>query len=277
MSILSWLPFLFASPPPSQACATQGPLLLEIRAGSDTATAVATTRIYTSGGWTASSGGGTERGCFDRRELRAIRRAVLRAPWGVTTSPIACFAHDPNFTQYVVRGKLRYTERMCSGATADATTTRAIALVHQELAEDRRPAPLPPPPPPPAPVTTSCSTTGTPLFEIRRREEGTAESTRIALHGSGAWTVTSIDKHGRTSAPTTRCLGRKALAPLHAAVTRAPWDTTISRIVCKAYSPNFTEYHVRGKLEHTARMCGAERLDDESRRAIEIVETALVP
>ena len=274
MSILSWLPFLFASPPPSASRTPQSPALLEIRAGADVATAVATTRIHASGAWTATSGGATERGCFDPRELRAIRRAVLRAPWDVTTSPVACFAHDPNFTQYVVRGKLRYTDRMCSGTTADFATRQAIALVHQELAEDRRPTPLPPPPPP---VTTSCSTAGTPLFEIRKREEGTAASTRIALHGSGAWTVTAIDKHGRTSAPTTRCLGRQTLAPLRAAITRAPWDTTISRIVCKAYSPHFTEYYVRGQLEHTAQLCGAERLDDESRRAIETVETALVP
>lgn len=149
MSILFWIPFLFASPPPdgslsspaNPSCTTRGPLLLEIREGSDTTRSMTTTKIFASGAWTVTTGRShSERGCFDRRELRAIRSAVQRAPWQITSRTMACFAYDPSFTEYFVRGTLRYTARMCSGETADAETLQAIALVNAELAEDRRPS-----------------------------------------------------------------------------------------------------------------------------------------
>src|SRR5262245_49551012 len=116
MSIAFWFPFFFSGPPHT-ACTTRGVPLLEIRERSELDKPTITTKIFTSGAWTVESAGDLGRGCFDRDELRAIRRAVQHAPWQTTSSPIACFARDPNFTDYLVHGKLRFTERMCSGKT----------------------------------------------------------------------------------------------------------------------------------------------------------------
>jgi len=273
MSFLSWLPVLFASSSPNNSCTTQGPPLLEIRQGSDNAGTTTTTRIYASGAWTLAGGGHRERGCFDRTELRAIRSAVQRAPWKITSSPIACFAYDPNYAEYLVHGRLRYTARMCSGKSADSETLRAIGLVSKELAEERQPPPAPPSPPAP-PV--ACSTTGTPMFEIHRRHDGTAAMSTIAIYSSGAWTVTPIDEKGRSGASTTGCFDRPTTASLRDAITHSPWDATLNPVMCKAYSASYTEYHVQGKLEYTARLCGPQRIDDKSRSAIESIEAALV-
>lgn len=197
---------------------------------------------------------------------------MQRAPWRVTASPIACFAYDPSFTEYVLHGRLRYTHRMCSGKAADAETLEAIELVHRELAEDL-PAPPPPAPPvTPKPPNTACRAEGTPLFEIRKRSDVQEPTSSTAIYASGAWTFQPIDKAGRAGALTTGCFARRTLAAIRDAVHDAPWDVTFSRIVCKAYSPSFTEYYVRGRYEYTARLCGEQRIDDASAAAIKSIE-----
>src|SRR5262245_35518343 len=143
MNTLFWLSFFFASPPHPHTCQARGTPLLEIRERAEIPMATSTTKIYASGAWTfqpideEGHRGAIERGCFDRKELRDIRAAVQRAPWKITVSRIACFAYDPSFTEYVVDGRLRFTERMCSGKTADSETMDAIALVHQMVASER--------------------------------------------------------------------------------------------------------------------------------------------
>src|ERR1041385_3927501 len=151
MSITFWLSFLFTTSPaphapaPHAACATTGTPLFEMREGNDrNPNATTTTSIFNSGAWEIEKNGvATEHGCFGRKELRSIRQAVQSAPWKVTDSPVACFAYDPHFTQYLVHGHVRFTARMCSGKTADSETLDAIALVKADLAAD-----LPSPPPP---------------------------------------------------------------------------------------------------------------------------------
>jgi hypothetical protein len=143
MSALFWLSFLFSSHSPP--CSTQGTPLLEIREGSDTSSAVTTKKIYNSGAWTLTSDSESARGCFSKKEIRGIRQALQHARWKVTQSPIACFAYDPHFTQYWLNGKLRYTDRMCSGKRADDDTRDALDLVQRELLDDMPPAPPAPP------------------------------------------------------------------------------------------------------------------------------------
>lgn len=143
MNPLFWLPIFFATPSHDTACQARGTPLLEIRERSETSAAVTTKRIYASGAWTLSTEDATARGCFSQQELRAIRRAVQRAPWHATKSRIACFAYDPNFTEYVVHGRLRYTHRLCSGSIADARTLAAIEVIQRELSDELPPAPPP--------------------------------------------------------------------------------------------------------------------------------------
>lgn len=258
MSITFWLPIFLSAPAHPDVCATRGTPLLEMRDLSEVDKQSTTTKIFASGAWTIDTNGRrTDSGCFDRKELRAIRRAVQRAPWKVTSSPIACFAYDPDFTEYRIHGRLRFTERMCSGKTADNVTLRAIDLVKQELADESAP-----------PVRT-------PLFEIRHRSDAAEPTSTIAIYANGAWTYQPIDKDGRLGALSTGYFDKRTSKALHHAVLDAPWDTTFSRIVCKAYSPSYTEYYVHGQREYTARLCGAERLDEKSAGAIKLVESEL--
>lgn len=113
------------------------------------------------------------------------------------------------------------------------------------------------------------------MFEIQRRHDDDAATSSIAIYASGGWQVTELDKTGRVAASTTRCFDRRTTATLRAAITQSPWETTILRIVCRAYSPSYTQYYVHGTLEYTARMCGAQRLDAESNRAIASIEATI--
>jgi len=288
MSISFWFSFFFSTPP-HHACTTQGVPLFEIRERSEIAKPEVTTKIFESGAWTVASDGHTDRGCFDHKELREIRRAVQRAPWQITSSPIACFAYDPNFTEYLVHGKLRFTERMCSGKTADVETLEAIDLVKKELAEEQPPhmpapphmppAPLPPvhpePLPPVKPPVMACRADGMPLFEIRKRSDMTVPTSTTAIYSTGAWTFQPIDRDGHAGALTMGCFDKRTTESLREVINQSPWDTTLLRIVCKAYSASYTQYFVHGQLEYTARLCGAQRLDDKSLGAIKIVEDDL--
>jgi hypothetical protein len=299
MNTFLWLSFFFSSPPAhAQDCSTRGTPLLEIRERSETSDKLTTKRIYASGGWTFKNEAQTARGCFDRKELRSIRRAVQRAPWQVTKSPIACFAYDPNFTEFIVNGRLRYTHRMCSGRTADTETMAAIDLIQQELAEEMPPLPLPPPvvrpeprpippvvkpmppvvhptPPVQPPAEPVCRAEGTPLFEIKKRTEGTRAMSTTRIYANGAWTFGQTEVDGRPGARATGCFNRASLSAIRTAVTASPWDVTFSRIVCRAYSPSFTEYYVNGNYEYTGRLCGEQRIDDKSAAAIKTIETEL--
>ncbi len=249
-----------------------------MRAGSEVDTSSTITKVFRSGSWTVETDGRrTGGGCFDAYELKSIRRAVQRAPWNVTASPIACFAYDPNFTEYRVHGAVRFTERKCSGKTADDATMRAIELVKQEIAEEHAAAPTPPSPtsPPPKPPAAACKASGTPLFEIAKRSDAAQPTSRISLYPTGTWTFQPIDEHGIAGPLSSGCLDKSTLASLRQVITESPWDTTTSQITCRAYSPSFTEYFVHGKLEYTARLCGAQRLDEKSLGAIKIIESEL--
>ena len=246
MSIIL-LPLLFAQP--TTTCSVQGTPLLEMREASTRDAASTTTRIYNSGAWTS----GTQRGCFDRAELRSIRLAVQRASWTSVASPMQCFAYDPNFTEFRVNGRLRFTQQNCSGKAPSASTARAIALVKKELAEELPPAP-------------------SVLFEIHKGADNAQPTSTLKLYSSGAWTFQPIDAAGDLGAMSTGQLDRGTLASLRASINAAPWDTTVSGLRCKAYSPNFTEYFVNGKLEYTARLCGRERLDETSLAVIKKIE-----
>jgi hypothetical protein len=65
------------------------------------------------------------------------------------------------------------------------------------------------------------------------------------------------------------------MASMRDVVDQSPWDTSFLRIVCRAYSPSYTEYYVHGTLEYTAQLCGAQRLDAKSLGAIQVIETEL--
>ncbi|HEX5061445.1 MAG TPA: hypothetical protein VFV99_18890 [Kofleriaceae bacterium] len=274
MNTLFWLSFFFSSPP-HNTCAVSGTPLLEIRERSETSSAITTKRIYSTGAWTFASDDATAQGCFSTKGLREIRSALQHAAWKVTQSPIACFAYDPNYTEYVLNGRLRFTYRMCSGKTADSETMAAIDLVNRDLAAAMPPPPPPPPPPVQRPPVSACRATGVPLFEIDKRSDAAVPTSTTKIYNTGAWTYLPVDKDGHAGAQQTGCFAKPTLQAIRHAITDAPWTITYSRIVCRAYSANYTVYSVGDKVEYTARLCGAQRLDDESTAAIKLIETEL--
>lgn len=261
MSITVLFPLLFAGSQPT--CTVHGVPLLEMRQASERDATSTTTRIYRSGAFTVT-GATTQTGCFDRAEIRSIRLAIQQASWKTVASRVACFAHDPDFIEYRVNGRLRLRQQFCSGKIADHTTSLAIDLVKRELAEE---APKPP--------VVSCRPIGTPMFAIHKRSDIATPTSTFALYSTGAWTFQPIDANGRLGAVTSGCLPRSTLASLRTSIAESPWTTEISGLTCKAYSANFTEYFVNGRREYTARLCGNERLDQTSLAAIKQIEGSL--
>jgi hypothetical protein len=42
---------------------------------------------------------------------------------------IACFAYDPNFTEYVVRGRSMFRDQLCSGDVLDDNTRASLDTI----------------------------------------------------------------------------------------------------------------------------------------------------
>jgi hypothetical protein len=113
------------------------------------------------------------------------------------------------------------------------------------------------------------------MLEIRRLSEIAAATSTTSFYANGAWTFQAVDKDGRIQPTMLGCLDAMVSKPLRKAIQSAPWETTLSHVVCRAYAPSYTEYWVNGKREYTARLCGAEHLDAESLAAIKLAESQL--
>jgi hypothetical protein len=129
-------------PPPAPApvsspvsCRSAGMPLFTIRHASEVSPATATIRVYATGAWTASDGtrGRMTRGCLDRSDVKAIKSALRAADWDVTHMRIACFAYDPTFTEYAVRGHVMFRDQLCSGDVLDDNTRASLETIFAVL------------------------------------------------------------------------------------------------------------------------------------------------
>jgi hypothetical protein len=124
------------------ASAEHAQTLLEIRYKSDVAASTKELQIYSSGAYTLRTfnADGTVasviRTGLDNTEMAQVRSALRDAPWDITYTRIACFAYDPSYTQYVVRGKLVYTAQSCSGAMIDDVSRQSIATIEKLIANN---------------------------------------------------------------------------------------------------------------------------------------------
>lgn len=113
--------------------------LIEIRHRSEVSAPTDTIRVLANGRVLTvkrdADGRVTERDMdlLDKRELRAIRRAVREATWDVTESRIRCFAYSPSYTEYVVHGDVMLREQFCSGRAPDETTAASLATINHVL------------------------------------------------------------------------------------------------------------------------------------------------
>jgi hypothetical protein len=124
------------------ASAEHAQTLLEIRYKSEIAAPTKELALYSSGAYTLrtfnadGSVASVLRSGLDNSEMAQVRTALRTAPWDITFMRIACFAYDPSYTQYVVRGKLVYTAQSCSGAMIDGVSREAIATIESLIANN---------------------------------------------------------------------------------------------------------------------------------------------
>lgn len=117
------------------ACKASGQPIIEIRHKSEIKAPTSHSAIYPTGAWTYQpiaidgTAGPLESGCLTSAQLDSVKVALRESPWTITRSRIACFAYSPSYTEYYVHRKLRFTAQMCSGASVDAVTRSAVALV----------------------------------------------------------------------------------------------------------------------------------------------------
>ena len=113
--------------------------LLSIELKSETAAPTKTVQLWSTGAYTVTSrdesGAVTSivRAGVTNKQMAQIKSALQDASWTVTTSDIRCFAYSPNYTQYLVKGKLMYTAQLCGGSTVDAVTAQSIATIESLL------------------------------------------------------------------------------------------------------------------------------------------------
>lgn len=123
----------------AKACRAAGLPLFEIRHRSEVKAPTSTLSVYSSGAWvnrTADENGKpgrVTRGCLDRSDVATIRSSLRTADWDVTHMRIACLAYAPDYTEYVVRGRVMFHDQICSGAVLDETSRASIAAIEAVL------------------------------------------------------------------------------------------------------------------------------------------------
>lgn len=129
-------------PAKKPACSSAGKPVVEVKLvklGSEPAGHV--TKIFHGDGWRAQeidkAGKITDdkQGCADGTDVRDLEAKLAKAMWRVTTARFHCMAMATTATEYRVKGKLVWTERMCSGQTLDKDSAAAIAAVDALLAK----------------------------------------------------------------------------------------------------------------------------------------------
>jgi hypothetical protein len=123
-------------------CRVDGAMVVEVKLvqlGSEPAGHV--TKIFSGEGWRAQeidkAGKVTDQkqGCLDNTEVHDLQAKLDKAKWKITTARNHCMAMATTSTEYTVKGKVVWTERMCSGQTLDKDSAAAIDAVKAALAK----------------------------------------------------------------------------------------------------------------------------------------------
>lgn len=145
---LAWLVLATATasagPEPAKkpACSSAGTPVVEIKLvklGSEPEGHV--TKIYRGDGWRAQDidkagkVSNDKQGCADAADVSDLRAKLDKAKWKVTTARNHCMAMATTSTDYRVKGKAVWTERMCSGQTLDKDSAAAIDAVKALVAK----------------------------------------------------------------------------------------------------------------------------------------------
>jgi hypothetical protein len=117
-------------------CRVDGATVVEIKLvqlGSEPAGHV--TKIFSGEGWRTQqidkAGKPTDEkhGCVGGTEVHDLEAKLDKAKWKITTARNHCMAMATTSTEYSVKGKVVWSERMCSGQTLDKDSAAAIDAV----------------------------------------------------------------------------------------------------------------------------------------------------
>jgi hypothetical protein len=123
-------------------CRVDGATVVEVKLvklGSEPAGHV--TKIFSGEGWRiedidkAGKASDEKHGCVDEAELRGLEAKLDKAKWKITTARNHCMAMATTSTDYTVKGKVVWSERMCSGQTLDKDSAAAIDAVKAAVAK----------------------------------------------------------------------------------------------------------------------------------------------
>ncbi len=144
-----------SAPPPAppinrvaSTCKQAGDVLFESTGKPIGANKVATDHVmlWANGAWsfaqTKADGvaGRLVSGCLADDKLVTVRTALTKAPWTIKHWEVSCAAIGPNLTEYAVRGKLVYTDAVCSADELDADSAKRLAEVVAIFAELSKPS-----------------------------------------------------------------------------------------------------------------------------------------
>jgi hypothetical protein len=123
-------------------CRSEGPTVVEVKViqlGNEPAGHV--TKLFAANGWTAADvdksgkAANEEKGCLGPSDVHELQATLDKAKWKITTARNHCMAMATTSTEYTVKGKVVWTERMCSGQTLDKDSADAIDAVKAAVAK----------------------------------------------------------------------------------------------------------------------------------------------
>lgn len=251
--------------PPPKGCVARGTPIFEIDHEHEPGATLATSafRIYASGAWqfepkdADGKAGEPMRGCFAGPELAAIR-ADLKVDWKTTTAQIHCMAVSPAFTVYKVNGKTVFTQKLCSGVTLDEASEKARTDLEAKAAAATA-----------KPAVPACEAKGAPKVVLAHKVDGGAQlpTWTFSIYDGGAWTWDGKDANGIAQKPQSGCFSGADLEAVNKDLA-VSWKATTAKVHCMAYSADYTEVTVGGKLVYTQRMCNGQSLDPASEAAL---------
>lgn len=120
-------------------CDVAAPVLIEVRTIDLTANTSHVTTLRTSGAWTqhdldkAKKETHPVKGCAKEKELKDVTAALAKAKWKVTTAKVHCMAVATSMTEYAIKDKVVWTNKLCSGQTLDTDSAAAVDLIDQTV------------------------------------------------------------------------------------------------------------------------------------------------
>jgi hypothetical protein len=123
-------------------CPSEGTPVIEVKVvqlGSEPAGHV--TKIFERDGWLvqdidkAGKPANEQHGCVGGTAVHDVQAKLDKAHWKITTARNHCMAMAQTATEYSVKGKVVWTEKMCSGQTLDKDSASAIDAVKAMIAK----------------------------------------------------------------------------------------------------------------------------------------------